>query len=138
VAVALDDAGAAADTQFGGLEAIPGAGARELASRYVGYWEHSDHPVRRREVPGMGVTLILSMGPSMRVAGPVMDAPVVARPFVAGLHQGPAMTEHDGFQSGIQVDLRHWLPGRSWGWPCTTWPTGALTWKRSWARPPSA
>ena len=106
VAVALDDIRAVADTPFGGVEGVPSGGARGLASRYVGYWDHADHAVRRREVPGMGVTLILSMGPSMQVSGPAMRLPVTVRSFVAGLHQGPAMTEHDGLQSGIQVDLQ--------------------------------
>jgi AraC-like DNA-binding protein len=75
------------------------------ALRYVGYRESSGQPVRRREVPTGAVTLILNLGPRMRVATPAAETATAVTSFVAGLHDGPALTEHDGEQAGLQVDL---------------------------------
>jgi AraC-like DNA-binding protein len=50
------------------------------------------------------VTLIVSLGPRIRVAT-TSSGSVSLSSFVAGLHHGPAFTEHDGHQEGIQVDL---------------------------------
>jgi AraC-like DNA-binding protein len=77
-----------------------------LVGGYTGYFESSPDKVRRRELPFPGVPLILSFGDEITVSGP---GGVSARPrltsFVAGLSDGPAITEHDGNQGGIQVNL---------------------------------
>jgi AraC-like DNA-binding protein len=83
----------------------PASALAPLAVRYAGYVERGDAPVRRREVPSGGVTMIVSLGPPIRVATPESDGSVSVCSFVAGLHDGPAFTVHDGVQDGLQVDL---------------------------------
>lgn len=83
----------------------PAPAVAPLAVRYAGYAERGDVPVRRREVPSGGVTMIVSLGPSVRVATPESHGSASVCSFVAGLHDGPAFTEHDGVQDGLQVDL---------------------------------
>ena len=53
----------------------------------------------RVEVPTLGVALILSFGPTMRVDG------VTVSSFLVGMWDKPALTEHDGDAHGIQIDL---------------------------------
>jgi AraC-like DNA-binding protein len=71
--------------------------------RYLGYREHSGTPVRRRQAPGASCTLILSLGPPLRLHGPA--GPSVPASFLAGMHDGPVLTEFTGEQHGLQVDL---------------------------------
>jgi len=71
--------------------------------RYLGYREHSGTPVRRRQAPGATCTLILSLGPQIRLHGPA--GPTVPASFLAGMHDGPVVTEFSGLQHGLQVDL---------------------------------
>jgi AraC-like DNA-binding protein len=65
---------------------------------YCGYVERTN-PLRRRELPSGDVVLILGFGPPIRVDGERRDS------FVAGLHGAHAITEHDGRQHGLQVNL---------------------------------
>jgi AraC-like DNA-binding protein len=74
---------------------------------YCGYVEHTSAPVRRREVPHGGVVLILSFGDpidivTVRGSSP---RPQRLRSFVAGLHDAPVVTQYEGRQHGVQVDL---------------------------------
>lgn len=71
--------------------------------RYVGYREHSAVPVRRRQAPVGSCTLILGLGPSLRLFGPA--GPSVPVSFLAGMHDAPVITEFTGAQHGVQVDL---------------------------------
>ena len=71
--------------------------------RYLGYREHSSTPVRRRQAPVASCTLILSLGPPIRLHGPA--GPSVPASFLAGMHDGPVLTEFTGRQHGLQVDL---------------------------------
>jgi AraC-like DNA-binding protein len=71
--------------------------------RYLGYREHSSTPVRRRQAPGASCTLILGLGPPLRLHGPA--GPSVPASFLAGMHDGPVLTEFTGHQHGLQVDL---------------------------------
>lgn len=77
-----------------------------LVGGYTGYAESSPEGVRRREMPFPGIPLIVSFGDEIAVSGP---GGVSARPylvsFLAGLSDGPAITEHGGTQAGIQVNL---------------------------------
>lgn len=66
---------------------------------YCGYVEHGPTPLARRELPSGEVVLVLGFGPSIRVDGRRRSS------FVAGLHGTPALTEHDGIQEGLQVNL---------------------------------
>jgi AraC-like DNA-binding protein len=71
--------------------------------RYLGYREHSTTPVRRRQAPAGSCPLILGLGPPIRLYGPA--GPSVAASFLAGMHDGPVLTEFVGHQHGLQVDL---------------------------------
>jgi hypothetical protein len=77
-----------------------------LVGPYCGYDEHTVAPLRRREVATASVTIIVGFAPT-RVSSPrdAGYAPSVTTSFVAGLHDGPAIVEHDGYQSGVQIDL---------------------------------
>jgi AraC-like DNA-binding protein len=90
-------------TGSGWSQFVTGAPAPPLRGHvgsYAGYVERSGVPLRRREVPSPTVSLIISLGPRIRVLG--QGEP---RSFVAGLHDAPATTEFCGEQRGIQVDL---------------------------------
>ena len=69
-----------------------------MIRRCVEYEDH-DAPMSRVEVPTLGVALILSFGPTMRVDGETVSS------FLVGMWDKPALTEHDGDAHGIQIDL---------------------------------
>jgi AraC-like DNA-binding protein len=75
---------------------------RRHVRRYCGYRERTTHPVRRRELPGADVTLIVSLGPELRLLEP---CPATHTSFVAGLDERSAVTEHDGEAAGVEVTL---------------------------------
>lgn len=70
---------------------------------YTGYRERSAAPVRRRQAPTGSCTLILSLGPPIRLHGPA--GPTVPVSFLAGMHDAAVITEFTGVQHGVQVDL---------------------------------
>jgi AraC-like DNA-binding protein len=65
----------------------------------AGWRERADGPVRRAELPGGRIVLVVSFGPSLDVDGRRFTS------FVAGLHDAPAVTEHAGEGYGIQAYL---------------------------------
>ena len=73
---------------------------------YTGYVEQTRVTMRRREVPFAGVPMIISFGPSIRLAGPGAS-PAWSRygSFVAGLDDGFTLTEYSGEQHGLQVNF---------------------------------
>jgi AraC-like DNA-binding protein len=71
---------------------------------YTGYLEVTPRPLRRREVPGADITLIISLGPTIDVFDSAHRGGRFTS-FVTGLWDGPALTEHGGFQHGIEVNL---------------------------------
>jgi AraC-like DNA-binding protein len=75
---------------------------RRHVRRYCGYRERTLQPVRRRELPGADVTLIVSLGPELRLLEP---RPATHTSFVAGLDDRSAVTEHDGEAAGVEVSL---------------------------------
>jgi AraC-like DNA-binding protein len=86
---------------------------------YVGYVEVTPGSLRRREVPSADITLIISFGPAIGVGEPgSATAPAQRRTsFVAGLHDAPVVTEHAGYQHGIEVRLTTLAAGRLLGLP---------------------
>ena len=84
------------------VSAAPHPVLRRHVRRYCGYRERTTHPVRRRELPGADVTLIVSLGPQLRLLEP---RPATHRSFVAGLDERVAVTEHDGAAAGVEVTL---------------------------------
>jgi AraC-like DNA-binding protein len=65
----------------------------------AGWRERADGPVRRAELPGGRIVLVVSFGPTLDVDGHRFHS------FVAGLHDAPAHTEHEGEGHGIQAYL---------------------------------
>jgi AraC-like DNA-binding protein len=72
--------------------------ARHIRS-LAGWHERADGPVRRAELPGGRIVLVISFGPTLDVDGRRYGS------FVAGLHDTPALTEHAGEGHGIQAYL---------------------------------
>ncbi|HET6951622.1 MAG TPA: helix-turn-helix domain-containing protein [Acidimicrobiales bacterium] len=78
-----------------------------VARPYCGYVERTAAPFRRREVATGFVTLILSFSEPLDLVEMSRSSSGGRRftSFVAGLHEGYAVTEHGGRQQGVQVDL---------------------------------
>jgi AraC-like DNA-binding protein len=74
---------------------------------FAGYEETRDGALRRKELPRPRVVLILELGPRLAVgrAAPGSKAQRYAGGFVAGLDDAPTLTEHAGFQRGVEVNL---------------------------------
>jgi AraC-like DNA-binding protein len=73
----------------------------------------------RREFPGPFVVFILEFGPPVRVYDYGSTTRAAGHPggFVAGLDERFALTEHDGFQQGIQMNLTPLGARRLFGLP---------------------
>ena len=97
----------------------PDARLRGHVRDYVGYVEVTPGPLRRREVPSADVTFIISFGPAIGVSDPGDAAAPAHRhtSFVAGLHDAPVLTEHAGYQHGIEVRLAPLAARRLFGVP---------------------
>jgi AraC-like DNA-binding protein len=97
------------------VRATPAPALRGAIVGLCGYSEHGA-PLRRLEVPGLRVVVILSLGPSIDVTSG--DGPTERRTsFVAALHEAPSVTAHDGVQHGLQLDLAPLAARRLLGWP---------------------
>jgi AraC-like DNA-binding protein len=74
---------------------------------YTGYVERTAEPLRRLEVPGGDVTLIISPDTTLTLPD-VRDrssAPARVSSFVAALHDSYSLVDHDGSQHGLEVRL---------------------------------
>jgi AraC-like DNA-binding protein len=67
---------------------------------YVGYQERYAAPLRRIEVPYEAIVVVVNLGPKLNV-----DGTGPRGSFVAGLYDRAVVTEHQGVQQGIQLDL---------------------------------
>ena len=74
-------------------------GSTPAVRSLAGWYERTDHPVVRREVPGGRIVLVISFGPPLEVDGSHYGS------FVAGLHETAAITEHAGVSHGVQAYL---------------------------------
>jgi AraC-like DNA-binding protein len=88
----------------------PAAVLRGDVLGYCGYRERTG-PLARREVANPAAVLIVSLGPRITVAGRTFTS------FAAGVSDAPVITEHDGIQDGVQVDLSPLAAGRLLGVP---------------------
>jgi len=77
----------------------------------TGWHERTDGPLRRSELPGGRIVLVVSFGPRMDVDGRTFTS------FAAGLHDAPALTEHGGFGYGIQSYMTPLGARRFFGMP---------------------
>jgi AraC-like DNA-binding protein len=73
----------------------------------VGYTEWAAGPVVRRDYPSSKVVVVIEFGPPIGVAERDDGRRMARFPggFVAGLDDAAGLTEHDGFQSGMRLDL---------------------------------
>ena len=86
---------------------VPCAPLRPYVRSLVGYDERSGGPQRQRQFPQPFVVVIIEFGPPLRVTlgGDERTAAQSPGGFVSGLDDAYAVTEHAGWQSGIQIDL---------------------------------
>ena len=77
----------------------------------TGWYENTAAPMRRAELPGGRVVLVVSFGPRMEIDGRTYTS------FAAGLHDSPAHTAHDGLGHGIQAYLTPLGARRFFGMP---------------------
>jgi len=95
-----------ADTHREMVSRLPHARLAGYVLGYTGYVEQTRLTMRRREVPFAGVPLIISFGPTIRVAGSGASPDWSQyRSFVAGLDDRFARTEYSGAQHGLQVNF---------------------------------
>lgn len=71
--------------------------------RIAGFVGRTSGSQCRTELPSAGVTLILGLGDRIRVSSTTGSG--VFTSFLAGLHEIPVDTEHDGTLSCLQIDL---------------------------------
>jgi AraC-like DNA-binding protein len=81
----------------------PHPSLRGQIRRVVGFAEHAVGAVHRRELPFGGVPIILSFGDQVRISSATGSGTYTS--FVAGMHEIPVDTTHDGTLRCIQVDL---------------------------------
>ncbi len=87
-------------------DGLPGSALRGRVRAYTGFREELLSPVRRRETPSGECIVIVSFGDGSR-ALPTPGAQVLKTysSFIAGIHDRPTRTGHDGRQLGIQIRL---------------------------------
>jgi AraC-like DNA-binding protein len=74
--------------------------------RYMGYFESSSRPVRRRELPSGEVALIVSLGPHYQAVDPATGGSLgTLRTFVAGLDDTYSLVESVIPGAAMQVDF---------------------------------
>jgi AraC-like DNA-binding protein len=97
--------------------ATPPPALTPLIRDYCGFREAMPQPMRRQELPGVQVVLILEFGPLLKHLD---DAGRVTRHrsgFVAGLDERWSTTEHNGESHGLQVNLTPLGARRLFGLP---------------------
>jgi AraC-like DNA-binding protein len=83
----------------------PGHGARALVAGYSGFRTAGLAPARHRGLPSPYLTLIFTLDDPLVIAGhpDPRQAPASYDTLAGGLHATPALIEHDGWQSGVQI-----------------------------------
>ena len=86
---------------------MPAVALRGAVQDYYGFTEDTGAPTRRREGPGPEVVVILSFGNEWRIGDALSPDRPLARfdSFVGGPRGSSVLTEHDGWSSGIQINL---------------------------------
>jgi AraC-like DNA-binding protein len=85
----------------------PSPALRPYLRSYAGYTEESRAPIRRLEFPAPKVVVIFEFGPPIRVFETTGPRRALRYPggFVAGMDEVVTITDHDGFQRGLEVNL---------------------------------
>ncbi|MFD9724488.1 helix-turn-helix transcriptional regulator [Streptomyces sp. NPDC059072] len=92
--------------------ALPDERLRPGVHGYRGFRIAPRGPQRRLELPQGMVTLVIGFEGPVRVTDPVRRTGEPYTSLVAGLHTRPALGEHDGRASGVQVILTPWAAFR--------------------------
>jgi AraC-like DNA-binding protein len=89
------------------VQGAPDPRLRGHVLSYCSYREETSSFVRRRELPGVRVVLIINLGDPIRVLARGLPEGWTEQPegFIAGMHDTYAVTETGGSQGGVQVDL---------------------------------
>jgi AraC-like DNA-binding protein len=84
----------------------PPLSLRPYVRDLCGYSESTPGFCRRAELPAAQVVVIFEFGPPIRIIDPrTSESWRFSEGFVAGLDDGPTLSEHDGFQRGFQANL---------------------------------
>ena len=94
---------------------------RPYVRDYSGYLESTPGPLLRREFPAAQVVVILEFGPPIAVYEPGSEtrSSRYRGGFVAGVHDRFTLTEHQGLQRGMQLNLTPLGARRLFGLPLT-------------------
>jgi AraC-like DNA-binding protein len=89
------------------VAARPAGPLRAVVAAHHAYRQRHVPPARHLGLPSPYLTLIFTLDEPLRLAQHVdpRQAPGEYRTLVGGLHTSPATIEHDGAQSGIQLQL---------------------------------
>jgi len=88
------------------VRAQPAPHLRAHVGGYTGWRERTPRPVRRTELPGVEIPLILSFGPPTLVhSTDRSDAPARLTSFAAGLYGRAVTVGHEGEGDAVQVNL---------------------------------
>ncbi len=87
------------------LRVRPGPGVRAVVAGYSGYRTAGQAPARHRGLPSPYLTLIFTLDEPLLIAGhpDPRQAPASYDTLAGGLHTAPALIDHDGWQSGVQL-----------------------------------
>jgi AraC-like DNA-binding protein len=90
-----------------GARHVPGPGLRPFVGGYSGFLQAGVEPTRHRGLPSPYLTVIFTLNEPLFLAShpdPQQRADSY-QTLVGGMHTTPALIVHDGWQSGIQLDL---------------------------------
>jgi AraC-like DNA-binding protein len=90
-----------------GARHVPGPGLRPFVGGYSGFLQAGVAPMRHRGLPSPFLTVIFTLNEPLFLAAhpdPLQPADSY-QTLVSGLHTMPALIVHQGWQSGIQLDL---------------------------------
>jgi AraC-like DNA-binding protein len=87
------------------VRARAGDGVRALVAGYSGYRTAGQAPARHRGLPSPYLTVIFTLDDPLVIAEhpDPGQAPASYDTLAGGLHTAPALIDHDGWQSGVQV-----------------------------------
>ncbi|HTF32906.1 MAG TPA: helix-turn-helix domain-containing protein [Myxococcota bacterium] len=85
----------------------PPPGLQPYIRDVCGYTERTGAPLQRREFPGPQVVVIIEFAPPIHVfeAGCTQRSARYPGGFAAGITDQFTLTQHDGFQRGLQINL---------------------------------
>ncbi|GAA4685345.1 DUF6597 domain-containing transcriptional factor [Phytohabitans rumicis] len=90
---------------------------RPYVERYVGYEEDAGSLLRRREMPGAHVVLVVGWGDPLDVVDPRGTGAYGVTSFTAGLYDSYVVTSTAGVGRGVQLMLEPPVAGRILGVP---------------------